>query len=140
MTNPTITQKPDSAVCADEKNSINSKDREQAVTAFADLLQQLDYRPEDLPEQQLWELILSFEHEPFFTFKGLEFRYSIRGNEMFIDRKEKSITRSTIRMAAEKALEIRHRGEMVSGPKKLGTFGASYLYPIFQSFGLISRK
>jgi hypothetical protein len=30
-------------------------------------------------------------------------------------------------------------GEPVNGPKKLGTFGASYLFPVFQQFGLIEH-
>ncbi|MCD7866026.1 MAG: hypothetical protein LUG54_08515 [Clostridiales bacterium] len=118
-----------------DRPDINNKKKK--AEEFSALIKQLDYCPEKLPEQQLWDLILAFEHETFFTFKGLEFHYSVKGNEMFIDRKEKSITRSTIRMAAVKALEIRHGGEIVSGPKKLGTFGASYLYPIFMDFGLI---
>ena len=28
-------------------------------------------------------------------------------------------------------------GRIVSGPKKLGTFGASYLYPVFVRIGVI---
>jgi len=122
-------------MCTDDSLGVNSK--EKMAASFADLIKQLEYCPEDLPEQQLWDLILAYANEPFYTFKGLEFRYSVKGNEMFIDRKEKSITRSTVRIAARQALEIRHRGDVVSGPKKLGTFGASYLYPIFKVFGLV---
>lgn len=56
----------------------------------------------------------------------LEFTYRIHGGEMFVDRKTKSITRSTVMTAYRRALE---QNCFVSGPKKLGTFGASYLYP-----------
>ena len=51
-----------------------------------------------------------------------------------VDRKEKSITRATVMKAYRKVVEL--RGD-VKGPKVLGTFGASYLYPIFVKMGLI---
>ena len=46
---------------------------------------------------------------------------------MFIDRKEKSVTRSSVELAYQKAQELGR----VTGPKQLGVFGASYLYPVF---------
>lgn len=51
-----------------------------------------------------------------------------------MDRKEKSITRATVMKAYGKVVEL--EGE-VKGPKVLGTFGSSYLYPIFVKMGLI---
>lgn len=42
-----------------------------------------------------------------------------------MDRKEKSITRATVELAYRRAVEL---GENATGPKKLGVFGASYLY------------
>ena len=56
---------------------------------------------------------------------AVEFFYIIKGNEMFVTRKDKSITRASVMAAFGKALEL---GRVVTGPKKLGTFGASYLY------------
>ena len=56
-----------------------------------------------------------------------------------IDRKEKTITRNTVLLAYEKALELMETEGCVSGPKKLGVFGASYLYPVFLKLG-ICRK
>ncbi len=53
---------------------------------------------------------------------------------MFVTRKDKSITRASVMMAFHKALEL---GRIVTGPKKLGTFGASYLYPVFREIGVI---
>lgn len=88
-------------------------------------------------EMQLWNTLLLFQAYPFQTSKGLKFTYSIKGNELFVIRKEKSITRSTILMAFQKALSLEG---FVSGPKKLGTFGASYLYPIFMRIGVIRQK
>lgn len=98
------------------------------------------------PEQDkaLWDVLIAWQGEPFLTAKGLEYTYSIRerrdgalGGEMFISRKEKSITQSTVFMAFHKALEL---GGIVKGPKKLGTFGASYLYPVFIRLGLIRQE
>ena len=34
----------------------------------------------------LWEAILAFEGAIFYTAKGLEYSYTIRGNEMFVSR------------------------------------------------------
>ena len=53
---------------------------------------------------------------------------------MFIDRKEKSITKSSVLLAFQNLVK---QGGIISGPKKLGTFGASYLYPIFMGLGWI---
>lgn len=93
-------------------------------------------------EDALWNAVVLFAGYPFKTSKGLGFTYMIKkkqnrepGNELMITRKEKSITKATVLKAYEKALEL---GGEVSGPKKLGTFGASYLYPVFQRFGVIS--
>ena len=87
-------------------------------------------------EIKLWEKLKETQSEKFKTARGLEFCYSIVGNELFIDRKEKSITRSTVNMAYRKAVELK----VVSGPKKLGVFGASYLYPVFLKLGICSAK
>lgn len=84
----------------------------------------------------LWDALTLFEGFPFHTAKGLVFTYKIRGGEMFVDRKDKSITQSSVQIAFRKALEL---GRSVKGPKKLGTFGASYLYPIFIRLGVIQK-
>ncbi len=83
--------------------------------------------------EALWEALLAFEGAVFYTAKGLEYSYTIRGNEMFVSRKEKSVTRASILVAYKKALEL----GCVTGPKQLGVFGASYLYPVFQRLGII---
>lgn len=86
---------------------------------------------------RLWEVMELFEGHTFYTMRNLEFTYIIKGNEMFVNRKEKSITKATAGIALCKALEL---GGIVPGPKKLGTFGASYLYPIFMYLGIIRQK
>lgn len=71
---------------------------------------------------------------PFRTAKGLKFTYRIKGNEMFADLKEKSITKATAELAIVKAPAL---GSNAISQKKLGCFGALYLYPIFVRLGVI---
>ena len=85
----------------------------------------------------LWEELAKLQGEPFRTARGLEFRYEIRGNEMFVNRRDKSITRSTVDLTYRNAMKLLRAGDVVDGPKKLGTFGASYLFPIFLRLGVI---
>ncbi len=85
-------------------------------------------------EEKLWQELIYLQGCLFTTSKGLDFTYKIRGGEMFVDRKEKSITRATVMKAYRKVVEL--EGE-VKGPKSIGTFGASYLYPVFLKMGLI---
>ena len=82
----------------------------------------------------LWSMLLYLKVCVFLTAKGLKFTYKIKGGEMFVNRKSKSITQAMVFMAFRKAMEL---GGAVAGPKKLGTFGASYLYPIFVRLGVI---
>ena len=88
-------------------------------------------------EELLWKTLTVFHGCPFYTVKNLEFVYEIRGNEMFVNRKDKSITRASISLAFEKALELQKTEGTVKGPKKLNCFGASYLYPVFEKLGII---
>ena len=78
-------------------------------------------------EIELWEKIKNMENETFRTKKGLEFRIEIKGNELFVDRRQKSITRASVNMAYKKWLEDKN-----CGPKALGVFGASYLWSVFR--------
>ncbi len=80
----------------------------------------------------LWRVIVLFQGYVFRTAKGLEFSYMIKGGEMKVDRKEKTITRSSVERAFQRAMK-----GGVTGPKKLEVFGASYLYPIFKRLGLL---
>lgn len=85
--------------------------------------------------EALWNALEALQGESFLTAKGLSFTYVIRGGELFVSRKEKSITRATVELAFQRALEL---GKDATGPKKLGVFGASYLYPIFLRLGVIA--
>ena len=78
-------------------------------------------------ETELWEKISSEQDKVFRTAKGLEFRIEIKGNELFVDRRKKSITRASVNMAYKKWKEDKN-----CGPKALGVFGASYLWAVFR--------
>ena len=87
--------------------------------------------------EELWNVITIFEKYPFYTMRGFRFTYQVKGNEMFVSRKEKSITRPSVILAMKKAIELQYK---VKGPKQLETFGASYLNPIFMKIGIIERE
>lgn len=88
----------------------------------------------------LWQNLIQLQGQTFLTAKNLEFTYIIKGGEMFVSRKDKSITKATAVRAFEAAVRILKNGERVSGPKKLGTFGASYLYPVFEKLGVFDGQ
>ena len=54
--------------------------------------------------------------------------------------KAKSVTKATAMKAFHQARQVQETEDCVSGPKKLGTFGASYLYPVFLRIGVRSKK
>ena len=85
----------------------------------------------------LWTTISSLQVRTFTTAKGLPFTIAVRGNELFISRKDKSITRATVEVTYWRVQALLSSGEPIDGPKKLGTFGASYLYPLFIALGII---
>lgn len=78
-------------------------------------------------EIELWERINEIEGRAFRTKKGLEFRIEIKGNELFVDRRQKSITRASVNMAYKKWNENKE-----CGPKAPGVFGSSYLWSVFR--------
>ena len=72
-------------------------------------------------EIELWEKIVEKQNATFRTKKGLEFKIEIKGNELFVDRRKKSITWAGVNIAYKKWLEDKD-----CGPKALGVFGSSY--------------
>lgn len=88
-------------------------------------------------EDEVWEQIKELQSEVFVTAKGLKYSYHIKGGEIFVDRKEKSITKATVLIAYRKAKEL---FGIVSGPKQLGVFGSSYLFPVFLRLGIIQEN
>ncbi|MCD7841152.1 MAG: hypothetical protein LUG56_01650 [Lachnospiraceae bacterium] len=87
-----------------------------------------------MSHEELWELLVSHQGEPFYTVKGLPFHYTIRGGELFVDRRSKSITRATVQKAYDRILEF---PEEITGPKKLNAFGAPYIWAVFRKFGIV---
>ena len=62
--------------------------------------------------QEVWAMLQAHEGETFYTAKGLPFHYLIHGRELFVNRKNKSITISTVanalaRIKAREATFIR---------------------------------
>lgn len=116
---------------------------------------------------QLWTTIINHQNTLFHTAKGLPFTYIVTqlpdgtpGNEILFSRKAKTITRSTVNIAYQRVKEIQgeiigegmeddgqedelqrkeHRTGhgVVTGPKQLGVFGASYIYAVFRGIGVI---
>ena len=85
---------------------------------------------EALSPDALWDALREGQHAVYFTDQ-------VRGNELFVSRREKSVTRATVLLSYRRAWEIRASGGTVSGPKQLGTFGASYILPIFRELRLV---
>lgn len=75
----------------------------------------------------LWQAITSHQGETFYTKKMLPFTYTIKGGEMFTDRRERSITKSTFETAYSK---IRENPDKITGPKALNMYGAPYVWAI----------
>lgn len=113
------------------------KPNEQALAASVARLIAQKETPDKAADRLLWDALSRQAGQPFCTAKGLTYCYGIRGNEMFVSRKDKSITYATVMVAFHKAVALQAAGQAVSGPKKLGTFGASYLYPVFCALGVI---
>ena len=107
------------------------RERKQKCTEFSAKLSTLTEREQ---EEALWNILADLQGCVFLTAKGLKFTYKMKGGEIFVSRK--SITQATVFMAFRKAQEL---GGVVAGPKKLGTFGASYLYPVFVRIGIVKK-
>lgn len=90
-----------------------------------------------LTEKFIWDTVTAFSGYPFYTIKGIKFCYTVQGFEMQVDRKKKTITKATVLLFINRVQELRSTGEKITGPKKGGTFGASYLFPVFVRIGLI---
>ena len=78
-------------------------------------------KKETITVENLWQVIESHQGETFLTVKHLPFTYTIKGGELFTDRKRKSITRSTFEKAY---IRVQEKPESITGPKTLNVFGA----------------
>lgn len=82
----------------------------------------------------IWKEIEAHQGRVLYTKSGLPFAYTVKEKSIFIDRKKKTITKSTIEKAVEK---LKEQGEAVTGPKSLGMFGAPYIWAIFMELKLV---
>lgn len=98
--------------CADNYGPVNVMELRERIFQETEREKAQDY---------LWNELVLLQSQTFRTVKGLEYIYQIRGNEMFVSRKTKSITKASVDLALEKIIEL--SGE-VAGPKKLKCFGA----------------
>ena len=64
-------------------------------------------------------MLQAHEGETFYTAKGLPFHYLIHGRELFVNRKNKSITISTVANALARIKAREAAGEAITGPKKI---------------------
>lgn len=101
------------------------------------LRQLLEQGREEAALQLLWQLLAAHAGTTLTTHRGLAFSYRLRGYEIFFSRRQKSITRSSVLLSLLRLQELHYQ---VRGPKTLGTFGASYLLPIFLHLGLATLK
>ncbi|MCI9336311.1 MAG: hypothetical protein HFH93_02035 [Lachnospiraceae bacterium] len=88
----------------------------------------------------LWDVIREHEGQQFLTKKGLPFTYNIKGGELFTNRRERSITRSTFEKAYEKLIQDQvgeDAPKRIVGPKTLNCYGAPYIWAVFTGIGLI---
>ena len=80
-------------------------------------------------ETGIWETVVSLQGRTFYTAKGLPFVYAVKGGELFVDRRKRSVTRSTF----ERAFEKMRSDPTVRGPKKLGVYGAPYVFAVLKA-------
>ncbi len=138
----------------------SNADRHKRYRATKKLKMAVDTDNVEKISAALWRCVIVFEGYPFSTSgqgsrSGVAYTYQVShtpsaggrhysgnsipgyGNELWLtvdgEKKEKSISRSTVELGFQKYLEVLESGEAM-GPKKLGVFGASYLLPLFQRF------
>ena len=113
------------------------RERKKKCKEFCDNLS--SYRQDEI-ETKLWDLLIELQVCTFQTYREKEFHYKIKGGELFVDRKEQSITRSSVNLAYQNAIGVQWEEGCVSCPERLGCFGAAYLYPIFLRIGFITKE
>ena len=82
----------------------------------------------------LWQIITSRQGEQFYTVKNLPFTYEVRGGELFTDRRDRSITKSTFEAAFKK---LAANPGTITGPKKLNVYGGPYVWAVLKGIGVI---
>ena len=88
--------------------------------------------------EAIWQLLQQHQARPSTPPRSAVHLYDPRG-ELFVNRRRKSITVSTVRRALEKITQLEAAGEVITGPKKIGCYGASYLYPVLLALDVLER-
>ena len=88
----------------------------------------------DITIDALWQLLKDHQTEIFYTIKKLPFTYTVKGGEIFVDRRSKSITKATFEQALNK---LKTDKEHIKGPKSLNVFGAPYVWAILKTFEIV---
>ncbi len=113
---------------------IRYRKRKRGIEELREVLTQGNYQK---AKEKIWEMLGVFEGYAFYTNSGRMFRYKIKGNELFIDRKEKSVTRASFEYAFDVVIRLKDEGIVIKGPKMMGCYGDSYMYSIFVRLGII---
>ena len=90
----------------------------------------------EITAENLWSVIVSLQGKVFYTSKKLPFTYKVWGGDVFTDRRDRSVTRSTF----ERALEKICSDPAIKGPKKLNVYGAPYVWAILKTVGAVPSE
>ena len=82
----------------------------------------------------LWQMLIDHQNETFYTMKKLPFCSQVKGGEIFVDRRSKSITKATFEQALNK---LNTNPGKITGPKSLNVFGAPYVWAILKTFSVV---
>lgn len=88
----------------------------------------------DITIDHLWQLLVDHQDQTFYTIKKLPFHYSVKGGELFVDRRSKSITKATFEQSLNK---LKNNPEQITGPKSLNVFGAPYVWALLKAFEIV---
>lgn len=89
--------------------------------------------------QEVWALLEQHQGEQFYTAKCLPFCYIICGGELFVDRRSKSITISTVAAALQKIATRQAAGEGHHLPQKDWLLWCQLLIPDVLNLGIIPQ-
>lgn len=146
--NVTAYNLPDRSVNADRE--ARYRERRNALKSLKEaIVMERDYT------ELLWNCILLYQGQKFRTsgrgekhIGAVGFTYEVKTSAktgkltdeiLFSTREQgKTVTRSSVELAMKNALEIQKKDGCVSGPKKIGGFGSSYLYAVFLKWGIIT--
>lgn len=89
--------------------------------------------------QEVWATLEQHQGEQFYTAKCLPFCYIICGGELFVDRRSKSITISTVAAALQKIATRQAAGEDHHRPQKGWLLWCQLLIPDVLNLGIIPQ-